>query len=105
MKTKNDHRKLAPGTPAYVVVHGAWRLKRKRRLSSILIHNGIEEKDPEKAYLQAKEIIRAEENQEAIDAEWYEQRRSGQTALEASLGIKPLAPNARKIPFTWDQTY
>ena len=87
----------------YVVQHGLWRLKRGRRLSVILPYPYIR-MSPDKAFKAAKEMLSGERSKRAKIAIRRQMFLTGQTPLEAFLGVRPPMeqpwPGARRVPHT-----
>ncbi len=87
----------------YVVKHGEWRLKRGKRLSAIL---PIPYKilNPDKAFKAAKEILSGESSNRVRMRMRRQMLLTGQTPLEALLGVRPPMeppwPGARRVPHT-----
>lgn len=87
----------------YVVKHGEWRLKRGKNLSAILpMPFGI--LNPRAAFQKAKEMLSREQSNKAKMAIRRQMLLTGQTPLEAMLGVRPPNeppwPGARKVPHT-----
>lgn len=92
----------------YVVQHGEWRLKRGKRLSAIL-PMPYKILNPEKAFEAAKEMLHSKKSDRMRMAIRRQMLLTGQTPLEAMLGIpnqnEPPWPGARKVPHTCYQWY
>ncbi len=87
----------------YIVKHGVWRLKRGRRLSATLPmpYNIL---NPEKAFKAAKEMLDHTKSNRARMRIRRQMLLTGQTPLEAMLGVRPPNeppwPGARRVPHT-----
>lgn len=87
----------------YVVKHGEWRLKRGKNLSAVL-PMPYKILNPEKAFKAAKEMLDPTRANKARMRMRRQMLLTGQTPLEAMLGVRPPNeppwPGARKVPHT-----
>lgn len=89
------------GTPEYVVKHGKRRLRKKKRVSAILL-SPVQVRKPEEAYRSALYLVQWNEIKKKHRSRRFNSR--GQTSLEAFLGISPHHEQpwsgARRVPHT-----
>lgn len=87
----------------YVVQHGEWRLKRGKKLSAVL-PMPYQILNPERAFKAAKEMLSGDRANKARMSMRRQMLLTGQTPLEAFLGVRPPNeppwPGARKVPHT-----